>query len=91
MTRPLPPQIYTNSKRHLIHRLKKAGLPSTYWWILEMESKLAPDGKPRLICPRDPVNGRRKFTDRQIDDIIKAFSPGGPGIWRHRGLGDKLK
>lgn len=66
-------------------RLKEAGLPHTKKTIYEWESQ------GRLVSPRSPtnmknINGKiaylRQYSDEQIEEIIKAFSPGGTGFWR---------
>jgi hypothetical protein len=61
------------TKEVLVKALKEAGLSCSYQWILKME-KLG-----RLTCPRSPVSGWRQFTQEQIDEIVKAFSPRGSG------------
>ena len=44
-------------------------------WIRRQEKK----GK--FVYPREP-DSQRKFTNEQIEDIVKAFSPGGSGYWK---------
>ncbi len=63
----------------LITAIANAGIikaSTGYHWAIALEKK----GK--LICPRDPVNNYRKFTQAEIDSIVKAFSPGGEGFWK---------
>lgn len=48
-----------------------------YPWLLRRERM----GK--LVCPRDPATGIRIFTEKQIAEIVKAFSVGGKGIWKY--------
>ena len=39
----------------------------------------------RLIIPRDTVTGKRRLvTEKQIEDIIKAFTPGNSGVYDYR-------
>ena len=61
--------------------LAEAGLISFprngYPWMLRREKM------GRLVCMRDPATGERRFTDIQIKEIVKAFSPGGKGVWRY--------
>ena len=67
--------------------LTDAGIVSksgAYIWLLEMEKK------GRIVSPRDPVTGQRLFTQTQIEEIIKAFLPGGTGYWPSS-LADKPK
>ena len=60
--------------------LAEAGLISFqrngYPWILRREKM------GRLVCPRDPATGIRIFTEKQIKEIVKAFSPTGKGVWK---------
>ena len=49
---------------------------NAYFWLLRMEKA------GRIICPRDPVTNQRKFTEGQIEEIIRTFSPNGSGNWK---------
>ena len=42
---------------------------------------LAKEASGALICPRLPHSNWRVFSQEDIDEIIKAFSPGGVGYW----------
>jgi len=46
-----------------------------YYWILRKERSGA------LTCPRDPSTQLRKFTFKQVNEIVNAFMPGGAGFW----------
>jgi len=38
-----------------------------------------------LVCPKDATRKRnRLFTKKQIDEIAKAFKPGGVGVWSYK-------
>jgi len=65
----------------LMKAVREAGLTSDSHplrWITYREKKGV------LICPKDPVTGRRRFTERDIKEIVRAFSPGGIGRWKPR-------
>lgn len=40
--------------------------------------------KGRLKVMRNPATGHRFFTEDQIAEIVKAFSPGGSGCWYYK-------
>jgi hypothetical protein len=65
-------RLYSTSE--LLEFMGTHGLPKSRMWIRHNEKM------GRLKCPRVP-NGRkdRAFTQEQMEDIVKAFSPGGPG------------
>lgn len=63
---------------HLDRALAEAGVVSksgAYQWLLDRERE------GRLVCPRDPINHQRKFTQAQIEGIVKAFLPSGNGYY----------
>uniref|UniRef100_A0A6H2A2J5 Uncharacterized protein n=1 Tax=viral metagenome TaxID=1070528 RepID=A0A6H2A2J5_9ZZZZ len=63
----------------LMKAVREAGLTNdqhSHRWIWYRERKKA------LVCPKDPVTGHRKFTDRDIREIVRAFSPEGGGKWK---------
>ena len=63
---------------HLDQALAEAGVVSksgAYQWILDRERE------NRLVCPRDPINHQRKFTQVQIEEIVRAFLPSGNGYY----------
>jgi len=64
--------------KDLLAALDKAGIPHNYRWVLRQEQR------GRLKCPRDPSNNFRVFTRKQINEIVKAFLPGGNRVWKHR-------
>jgi len=78
-----------NVKYHTItylhDRLKAAGIENytllnnfRYKWLNVMEKKGV------LVCPRGGVGMKRRlFTEKQVDEIIKAFSPGSTGHWSY--------
>lgn len=53
-----------------------------YHWITFRERE------GRLVSPRDPVTGMRKYTNRQIWEIVQAFSPTGIGFWKFKKRGE---
>lgn len=59
-------------------KMKEAGL-----WCTR-PSLLLHERSGRLTVARTP-NGRRKFTEQHIKEIIEAFSPGGVGEWHYTG------
>ena len=66
-------------RNKLDEALGLAGIVSqrnAYFWLLRMEKA------GRLVSPRDPVTNQRKFTEGQIDEIVRAFSPNGSGSWK---------
>lgn len=79
-----------NSKYHTVkylhERLKAAGIENytllknfQYKWLNVMEKK------GRLVCPRGGIGMRtRLFTEKQVDEIIEAFRPGGTGTWSYQ-------
>ena len=76
---------YYNIK-YLHDRLKEAGITNytglnnfRYKWVKEKEKK------GLLVCPRGGASmNTRLFTEKQIDDIIKCFAPGGIGKYDWR-------
>lgn len=65
-------------RQNLDQALANAGIISlkgAYFWILKRERE------NRLVCPRDPITGQRKFTQTQIEEIVKEFMPNGKGYW----------
>lgn len=63
--------------KQLLQAMKDAELSSSQMWLRFTEKQ----GK--LKCPRLPNNrGDRVFTQKQIDEIVQAFSPGGKGRWQ---------
>lgn len=75
---------YTISYLH--DRLKAAGIENynllrnfRYKWLNVMEKKGV------LVCPRGGVGMKRRlFTEKQVDEIIESFRPGGTGVWRFK-------
>lgn len=71
------------SRSILDQALVKSGICKSikyaYFWILRKERS----GK--LTCPKDPSTGVRKFTFRQVDEIVNAFLPNGKGEWHYKG------
>lgn len=76
---------YTIGK--LVEALKEAGIANSVFWIYYQEEK------GNLVLPRSTTNfkkaqGGRKLgavrmvNKKQIEAIIKAFSPGGKGYWK---------
>lgn len=64
--------------------LREAGLPSNKRTLVSWEKK------GYLVSPRSHTNSKiingnrfyvRQFTSEQIEQIVKAFFPGGPGKW----------
>jgi DNA-binding transcriptional MerR regulator len=39
------------------------------------------ESKGYITCPRVGTRGDRRFTRQQMDEIVKAFSPGGKHKW----------
>jgi hypothetical protein len=69
-------QLYSSTQ--LLDYMGKHGLPKSRQWLYHNEER----GK--LVCPRRPHKRKdRAFTLVQMEEIVKAFSPGGPGYWRH--------
>lgn len=71
---------------YLVVALNKAGLNVTQWWVYEQEQK------GNLKLPRSTTNFKkvagikkigavRIINQEQIDKIVKAFLPGGPGYY----------
>jgi len=62
--------------KNLLRAMKEAGLPSSRAtakrWM--QQGKLTPARRPNNWCV---------FTDQDIQEIIKAFSPGGRGEWHY--------
>ncbi len=69
-------ELYTVTE--LLSFMSEAGLPSSRMWLYTTERQ----GK--LVCPR-LTNSRkdRVFTEKQMEEIIEAFSPGGKGFWKY--------
>ena len=64
--------------------MKERGLSSGKLWVLRSERR----GKLKL--PKDP-RGWRKVTQREIESIVRAFSPGGKGFWSWDGSIDPTR
>lgn len=63
--------------KQLLRAMKDTGLSCSMMWLryAEMQGKLK--------CPTLPNSrGDRVFTQKQIDEIVQAFSPGGKGKWQ---------
>ena len=58
----------------LYKRLKEVGLPTGKMWLLREERK------GHLNLRRDP-SGRRRVTLQDMDEIVRAYYPGGTGSW----------
>ena len=68
-------------RQKLDEALAEAGIVSVsvaYRWILKQEAK------GNLVCPRNPSNHQRAFTLKDIQDIIKAYSPAGQGKYIYK-------
>ena len=64
------------SRKDLLNAMKEAGLPSSRMWIRTVEAK------GLLKSPRLPTTRKdRVYTQKQIEEIVEAFSPGGKGRW----------
>lgn len=58
--------------------LSEAGIVSksgAYIWLMQREKE------GRIVSPRDPITGHRKFTQDQIAEIVQSFLPSGTGYW----------
>lgn len=72
--------------RYLHEKLKEAGIENftglnnfRYKWLYPLEKRGV------LLCPRSAVNNRdRLFTEEQVNEIVKAFTPGGTGFWKYK-------
>lgn len=65
------------SKIELLNTLERAGLPCSTMWLRKAEEAGI------LISPRLPhARGDRAYTQDQINEIVRAFSPGGKGKWK---------
>lgn len=63
--------------KQLLQALNDAGLSCSAMWLRYAEKQ----GK--LVCPKLPNNrGDRVFTQKQIEEIVRAFSPSGKGEWK---------
>lgn len=65
-------------RQHLDQALADMGVVSktgAYAWLLKREKA------GQIVCPLDPITKQRKFTKTQIEEIVKAFLPGGLGKW----------
>ncbi len=65
-------------KNKLIEALAQTGITTKsvgYRWILQREKE------GRLKLPRSPISNYRMMTEKQINEVIKEFSPGGDGKW----------
>ncbi len=67
-------------KQDLAEALVEAGLLKDIRWATHWLRRR--EVKGILVCPRDPSTGIRMFTEEQIPEIVKAFSPGGSGNWK---------
>lgn len=66
------------SATDLLKFMKQYGLPYSREWLYYNEKK------GRLISPRLPQGRKdRAYTIKQMEDIVKAFSPGGEGYWKY--------
>lgn len=64
-------------KKDLLRAMKEAGLPCSDMWLRDNEHR----GLMRSpVIPNS--RGDRAYTKEQIDEIVKAFSPGGKGEWK---------
>ena len=49
-----------------------------HYWIYPREKQ------GMLECPKETKHNRdRIFSEKQIEEIVNAFRPGGPGQWRY--------
>lgn len=64
--------------RELYRRQKELGLSFGKMWVLRQERKKA------LKLRKDP-KGWRRVTNGEIEQILKAYSPGGKGHWSYDG------
>jgi hypothetical protein len=73
----------------LMRAFEKAGIPHDRSWYYRQEEK------GNLVIPRSPTDYKkvmgirpigfvRQLTKKQIEDIVKAFSPGGSGFYDYR-------
>ena len=62
--------------KQLLQAMNEAGLSSSTMWLRWNEDN------GNITSPRLP-NGRgdRVYTKKQIEEIVRAFSPGGKGRW----------
>lgn len=68
--------------KDIIARLKGAGLPHSKRTILRWEEQ----GKLKIMrLPHSKTHARRVITEEQLEELIKAFSPGGRGWWSYDG------
>jgi len=54
--------------------MKELGLPTGKMWLLRQE-------KAKRFKPRRDPKGWRRFTEKDMNQIVKEFSPGGKGSW----------
>lgn len=79
---------YTKKFKDLLQAFKNANYPVSHMWIRRQEEK------GNLILPRSTTDFKgipgkrkgavRKFTQRQIEQIVQAFLPGGTGFYDYR-------
>lgn len=62
----------------LYKRLKELGLPTGKMWMLREERK------GHLKFRRDAA-GKRRVSEKEIEEIIKVYYPGGKGHWNYDG------
>lgn len=63
----------------LMKAVRKAGLTQDQHsnrWLKYRERKGV------LVCPRDPLTKHRRFSDKEIKEIVQAFEVGGKGKWK---------
>lgn len=61
----------------LYEAFKKRGRKHDLKWVLYQERG------GLLRCPRIPHNNWRVFSEKEIDEIVRAFSDGGKGYWHY--------
>ena len=66
------------SSNELLHFMGTYGLPKSREWLYYNEKNR------KIVCPRLPQGRKdRAFTQTQMEEIVKAFSPNGKGYWRY--------
>ena len=63
------------SIEELYKAMKETGLSSGKSWVLRQEKK------GNLTLRKIPNTGHKKVIESDIEEIIKAYSPGGIGRW----------
>lgn len=59
----------------LMRAFREAGFPRSRNTIMKWVST------QKLVLPRDPVTNRPTIKEEEIEEIVKAFLPGGAGQW----------